>query len=230
MKSLKRIFYTNRKMIILNFIMVVAAGFFGFFLHDILIAIDSDEDQTVFPLGTMMIYFMIVAYTIFVTYQYGTVRFNMNVSAGQTRKSFIREQGLLRIALVLADQLLAFGMTQLELWKFRTFYASYPIEGAKILEVLYSAKAVFIVTLGTLSLSMLIMAVALKIGANANIVVLVLYFMALALFAKIADIMDTVGAQFLSANIYQNIYNVLALLFAVGVFVAMMMIRREKVA
>jgi hypothetical protein len=113
-------------------------GAFGFFLHDIAIAIDGDEDQTVFPLGTMMMYFMIMMYTILITYQFGTVRFNMNVSVGQTRKSFIREQGLLRIVLVLADQLLAFGMTQLELWKFRTFYASYPIEGAEVLEVLYS--------------------------------------------------------------------------------------------
>lgn len=230
MKSFKRVMYTNRGLIFLNLLILAIMGGVGFFLHDIIVALDkTDEEMTVFPLGTLCMFLAIIFFTCFFSHQSGMYIFNMNISMGQTRKCFFVEQLILRIVLVLADMLILFGMYQLELLKFEKFYYSrYTLETE--LSEMFTFKFIFMMVLAAVSFCMMVLALSLKFGMKANVVTMIVYFAFIILMTRVETIASYVEMKHFDFGLYADtLYYVFTVLFAIGIVVSGLLIRKQQV-
>lgn len=230
MKSLKRVMYTNRGLIFLNLLVLVIMGLVGFFLHDVIVALDkTDEEMTVFPMGTLCMFLAIIFFTCFFSHQSGIQIFNMNVSMGQTRKSFFVEQIALRIVLVIADMLLVFGMYHLELLKFKMFYyPRYTLDSD--LEEMFTFKFIFMTILAVVSFCMMVLALSLKFGMKANVITMIIYFAFIILMTRVESIASYVEKTHFDIGVYANaLYYVFTVLFAIGIVVSGLLIRKQQV-
>lgn len=230
MKSLKRVMYTNRGLIFLNLLVLVIMGLVVFFLHDIIVALDkTDEEMTVFPMGTLCMFLAIIFFTCFFSHQSGIQTFNMNVSMGQTRKSFFVEQIALRIVLVIADMLLVFGMYHLELLKFKMFYyPRYTLDSD--LEEMFTFKFIFMTILAVVSFCMMVLALSLKFGMKANVITMIIYFAFIILMTRVESIASYVEKTHFDIGVYANaLYYVFTVLFAIGIVVSGLLIRKQQV-
>ncbi len=230
MKSLKRVMYTNRGLIFLNLLVLVIMGLVVFFLHDIIVALDkTDEEMTVFPMGTLCMFLAIIFFTCFFSHQSGIQIFNMNVSMGQTRKSFFVEQIALRIVLVIADMLLVFGMYHLELLKFKMFYyPRYTLDSD--LEEMFTFKFIFMTILAVVSFCMMVLALSLKFGMKANVITMIIYFAFIILMTRVESIASYVEKTHFDIGVYANaLYYVFTVLFAIGIVVSGLLIRKQQV-
>lgn len=230
MKSLKRVMYTNRGLIFLNLLVLVIMGLVVFFLHDIIVALDkTDEEMTVFPMGTLCMFLAIIFFTCFFSHQSGIQIFNMNVSMGQTRKSFFVEQIALRIVLVIADMLLVFGMYHLELLKFKMFYyPRYTLDSD--LEEMFTFKFIFMTILAVVSFCMMVLALSLKFGMKANVITMIIYFAFIILMTRVESIASYVEKTHFDIGVYANaLYYVFTVLFAIGIVVSGLLIKKQQV-
>lgn len=230
MKSLKRIMYTNRGLIFLNLLVMAIMGVVGFFLHDIILALDkTDEEMTVFPLGTMCMFLAVIFFTCFFSHQSGIYIFNLNVSMGQTRKSFFAEQIILRAVLMVADMLLLFGMYHIELLKFEKFY--YPRYTLEIdLSDMFTFKFIFMTVLAAMSFCMVVLALSLKFGTKANVVTMIIYFAFIILMTRVESIVSYFKMTHFDFGLYANVlYYVFTVLFAIGIVVSGLLIRKQQV-
>ena len=230
MKTLKRIIYTNRGLIYLNLIMMGIMGTVGFFLHDIIMAFDkSDEEMTVFPMGTLCMFLSIIFFTCFFSHQNGLSVFNMTVSMGQTRKSYFIEQTILRVIIILADQLIMYGMYHLELLKFEKFY--YPRYTLELdMSPMFTFKPVLMITLAIVCFCMIVLALSLKFGMKANALVAVVYFGMIMLMTRIDVIAPYFKGIQWDLGIYMRIlYYVFTVAFIIGIVVSGFIIRRQQV-
>lgn len=230
MKSLKRVMYTNRGLIFLNLLVLVIMGLVGFFLHDIIVALDkTDEEMTVFPMGTLCMFLAIIFFTCFFSHQSGIQIFNMNVSMGQTRKSFFVEQIALRFVLVITDMLLVFGMYHLELLKFKMFYyPRYTLDSD--LEEMFTFKFIFMTILAVVSFCMMVLALSLKFGMKANVITMIIYFAFIILMTRVESIASYVEKTHFDIGVYANVlYYVFTVLFAIGIVVSGLLIKKQQV-
>lgn len=230
MKSLKRVMYTNRGLIFLNLLVLVIMGLVGFFLHDIIVALDkTDEEMTVFLMGTLCMFLAIIFFTCFFSHQSGIQIFNMNVSMGQTRKSFFVEQIALRFVLVITDMLLVFGMYHLELLKFKMFYyPRYTLDSD--LEEMFTFKFIFMTILAVVSFCMMVLALSLKFGMKANVITMIIYFAFIILMTRVESIASYVEKTHFDIGVYANVlYYVFTVLFAIGIVVSGLLIKKQQV-
>lgn len=228
-ETVSRLWYNNQNVVYLNLFVVALFGVLGSLAYDLIAALDQTVSKFA-PLGTMLAYIGICMAILFFAMQHGYSMFQLQLSMGRTRKGFFGEQLAVRAVLLLVMQLMAYGLYQLELWKFRTFYPER--EAAHLVNdiaVLFTPRVVCLITLLGLAVSMLLIALALRFGVMANIILVGLYLIWVLLLNKAEQVAAYLGARITSENFLPLVTGGLVLTGAAILAGAWAMMRRQEV-
>lgn len=228
MRGARNLFYNNRNVIFLNLAIVAAFWLLGYIVYDIVAAFDPAESAE--PTGALAAYIGLFIAFLCCSMPQGYSMFHLQVSMGQTRKGFFLEQLLVRTGLLLAVQLMIYGLYQLELWRFRIFYPTKELGHLVYdLELLFAPSRVFLITLIGLAISLLLIALALRFGVKANFAMLVLYLLFVFLINRTEAIMEYLNVHFVGADFVKAAFAALAAVGVVCLAAAWGLLRRHEV-
>lgn len=234
MSRIRKVLGNNHDVICLNLAVVAIMGLIGAIGYDVILALastgGSGEDLSVAPVGAWCAYIGILLNVLFFALLQGYSTFRLQMSMGQTRKGFFLEQCAVRGGLLLAEQLMCYGMYRFDLWKIAAFYPEHEVshltEGIRLL---FQPAAVLLITLFGLAISLLLIALALRFGVKANFAMLVLYLLFVFLINRTEAVAEYWNAHFVGADFVKAAFAALAAASVVCLAAAWGLLRRQEV-
>ncbi len=168
----KFLFYSLKwSFVLTNLIVLIGAHLFGVILHEIIIRV-SDADS-VFPFGTFMTVFAIMALGLFVNWQEEMQQFNLSVSMGETRKKFFVSYAIQYFLMMLIDWVVVFVLYAIENYRLHHFY--HGLEVDLEMGVFFHPATFILVPLVMTGVGMIVGGLGLKMGSNSRWVVVIIW-------------------------------------------------------
>lgn len=229
MKEIKKVMFEYRGIVIRSFFMIFGLTVFGTIIHDLIVRFVPDDEMTLFPLGTFLCIFAIVATAVFVFSTEMMVHFNMAISYGGTRKKFAVETTIFGISFYSICAVFLWSFNRFEMWKMeKLFHNMYEVESD--LTAFLGFRLLAFCVLFLTALSMIMFACMLKFGMKAYFGVFVIYMVVPVFISKFEDSFAKL-IQMLT-DLFGNSVTLVLLVFAVVgalLFIANIIIQKQQV-
>lgn len=208
--------------VLTNLVVLVGAHLLGIVIHEIIVHVS--DTSSVFPFGTFMTLFAIMALGLFVNWQEEMQQFNLSVSMGETRKKFFASYGIQYFLMMLIDWVVVFATYWVENYRLNHFYHGLPVE--LNLSGLFHPLTFILVPLFMAAFGMLVGGLGLKMGSNSRWVVIIIWIAIVMGLSKMEGGM--VFLEMLSWPAY--VWAIIAAAISVVlIIVSALMIRRQRV-